>query len=48
MGTHQLFPQMEPSYPGGSDGTWNFSAWALNSSTEYATLINIPWAIQPK
>ncbi|WP_437878142.1 GLUG motif-containing protein [Sorangium sp. So ce513] len=41
-------PPTEPSYPGGSDGTWNFSAWALNSETEYATLINIPWAIQPK
>ncbi|WP_437644925.1 GLUG motif-containing protein [Sorangium sp. So ce362] len=41
-------PPSDPSYPAGSDGTWNFSAWALNSASEYATLLNIPWSIQPK
>lgn len=41
-------PSGHPSYPAGSDGTWDFSAWALNSASEYATLINIPWSVQPK
>lgn len=34
--------------PAGSDGTWDFGVWALNSASQYTTLINIPWSVQPK
>jgi hypothetical protein len=37
-----------PSYPGGSDGSWDLALWNHNSSSQHTTLKGIPDAVQPK